>query len=135
MPPYKEKKIEKLFYSTGETAKILNVNITVIRYWEKEFDIIKPRKNNKGNRLFSKKDLENLKMIHHLLKNKGFTIKGAKKTLQSKKNDLQKNVFLKEKLLELKKFLISIRDSLWILKSMPQGHFFLCFTYKKLIFL
>lgn len=112
MSPYKEKKIEKLFYSTGETAKILNVNITVIRYWEKEFDIIKPRKNNKGNRLFSKKDLENLKMIHHLLKNKGFTIKGAKKTLQSKKNDLQKNVFLKEKLLELKKFLISIRDSL-----------------------
>ena len=64
------------------------------------------------NRLFSEKDLKNLKIIHHLLKNNGFTIKGAKKALKSKKNDFQKNIFLKERLLEVKKFLVSLRESL-----------------------
>ena len=112
MPPYKEKKIKKLFYTIGEVSKILNVNVSLVRFWDNEFDIIKPKKNKKGNRLFSEKDLKNLKIIHHLLKNNGFTIKGAKKALKSKKNDFQKNIFLKERLLELKKFLVSLRESL-----------------------
>ena len=116
MPPYKEKEIKKLFYSIGEVSKILNVNVSLIRFWDNEFDIIKPKKNKKGNRLFSENDLKNIKIIHHLLKNNGFTIKGAKKVLKSKKNDLQKNIFLKEKLLEFKKFLVSLRESLWSLK-------------------
>ena len=112
MPPYKEKEIKKLCYTIGEVSKILNVNVSLVRFWDNEFDIIKPKKNKKGNRLFSEKDLKNLKIIHHLLKNNGFTIKGAKKALKSKKNDFQKNIFLKERLLELKKFLVSLRDSL-----------------------
>ena len=112
MPPYQEKEIKKLFYTIGEVSKILNVNVSLVRFWDNEFDIIKPKKNKKGNRLFSEKDLKNLKIIHHLLKNNGFTIKGAKKALKSKKNDFQKNIFLKERLLELKKFLVSLRESL-----------------------
>ena len=112
MSPYKEKEIKKLFYTIGEVSKILNVNVSLVRFWDNEFDIIKPKKNKKGNRLFSEKDLKNLKIIHHLLKNNGFTIKGAKKALKSKKNDFQKNIFLKERLLELKKFLVSLRESL-----------------------
>ena len=107
-----EKEIKKLFYTIGEVSKILNVNVSLIRFWDNEFDIIKPKKNKKGNRLFSENDLKNLKIIHHLLKNNGFTIKGAKKALKSKKNDFQKNIFLKERLLEFKKFLVSLRDSL-----------------------
>lgn len=112
MPPYKEKEIKKLFYTIGEVSKILNVNVSLVRFWDNEFDIIKPKKNNKGNRLFSENDIKNLKIIHHLLKNNGFTIKGAKKALKSKKNDFQKNIFLKERLLEFKKFLVSLRESL-----------------------
>ena len=102
MPPYKEKEIKKLFYTIGEVSKILNVNV-----W-----------------LFSEKDLKNLKIIHHLLKNNGFTIKGAKKALKSKKNDFQKNIFLKERLLEFKKFLVSLRESLWSLKYIFPEHIF-----------
>ena len=112
MSPYKEREIKKLFYTIGEVSKILNVNVSLVRFWDNEFDIIKPKKNKKGNRLFSENELKNLKIIHHLLKNNGFTIKGAKKALKSKKNDFQKNIFLKERLLEFKKFLVSLRESL-----------------------
>jgi len=129
MPPYKEKEIKKLFYTIGEVSKILNVNVSLVRFWDNEFDIIKPKKNKKGNRLFSENDLKNLKIIHHLLKNNGLTIKGAKKALKSKKNDFQKNIFLKERLLELKKFLVSLRESLWSLKCIFPEHIFSSFTY------
>ena len=129
MPPYKEREIKKLFYTIGEVSKILNVNVSLVRFWDNEFDIIKPKKNKKGNRLFSENDLKNLKIIHHLLKNNGFTIKGAKKALKSKKNDFQKNIFLKERLLELKKFLVSLRESLWNLKYIFPELIFSLFTY------
>ena len=129
MPPYKEREIKKLFYTIGEVSKILNVNVSLVRFWDNEFDIIKPKKNKKGNRLFSEKDLKNLKIIHHLLKNNGFTIKGAKKALKSKKNDFQKNIFLKERLLEFKKFLVSLRESLWSLKYIFPELIFSLFTY------
>ena len=129
MPPYKEREIKKLFYTIGEVSKILNVNVSLVRFWDNEFDIIKPKKNKKGNRLFSENDLKNLKIIHHLLKNNGFTIKGAKKALKSKKNDFQKNIFLKERLLEFKKFLVSLRESLWSLKYIFPELIFSLFTY------
>ena len=61
--PYKERKVQKLYYSIGEVAKLFEVNTSLIRFWEKEFDILKPKKNKKGNRLFTKDDLENLKRI------------------------------------------------------------------------
>ena len=110
--PYKEKKIEKLFYSIGEVANLINVNVSVIRFWDKEFEVLKPKKNKKGNRLFTKSDLENVKLIHYLLKIKGYTVKGAKKAIKSNKNHIKENLILKDKLNEIRDFLTSIKQSL-----------------------
>lgn len=82
--PYKEKEDDKLYYSIGEVAKMLDVNTSLIRFWEKEFDILKPHKNKKGNRLFTLKDLDNIKKIYELVKVKGLTLQGAKKALRIK---------------------------------------------------
>ena len=80
--PYKEKKVEKLYYSIGEVADMFNVNTSLIRFWEKEFDVIKPKKNKKGNRFFTIQDIENIKLIYHLVKERGMTLSGAKKKLK-----------------------------------------------------
>lgn len=89
--PYKETKVEKLYYSIGEVAEMFSVNTSLIRYWEKEFDIIKPKKNKKGNRLFTQKDIDNFHIIYHLVKDKGMTLKGAKKKLKENKEDTEHN--------------------------------------------
>ncbi len=82
--PYKEKEIERLYYPIGEVAKMFRVSVSHIRFWEKEFAILKPKKNKKGNRLFTKQDVENLKKIYHLVKEKGYTLEGAKRALRDK---------------------------------------------------
>ena len=87
--PYKEKKVEKLFYPIGEVAKMFDVNTSLIRFWEKEFDIIKPKKNNKGNRLFTQQDVDNFHIIFHLVKERGMTLSGAKKKLKENKEDTE----------------------------------------------
>jgi DNA-binding transcriptional MerR regulator len=84
--PYKEIHIEKVYFTITEVATQLNVNASLLRYWETEFTFIQPKKNKKGDRLYNKKDIENLKLIRHLLKEKGFTIDGAKKHLKENKN-------------------------------------------------
>ena len=83
MPKLKTE-IDKLFYPIGEVAKRYNVNVSLIRFWEKEFDILSPKKNKKGNRLFRKKDIDNLDIIFHLVKERGFTLEGAKKEIERK---------------------------------------------------
>jgi DNA-binding transcriptional MerR regulator len=91
--PYKEKEIEKLYYSIGEVAKMFEVNTSHIRFWSKEFDVIKPATNKKGNRLYTKADLDNLKKIYHLVKEKGFTLRGAKVELkEERKRDREQHV-------------------------------------------
>ncbi|WKS94729.1 MerR family transcriptional regulator [Riemerella columbina] len=74
---------EKLYYSIGEVAKAFDVNTSLIRYWEKEFPIIKPKKNKKGNRYFTPEDIKHLKMIYHLVKEKGYTLDGARIALST----------------------------------------------------
>ena len=74
--------LDKLYYSIGEVAEMLNVNASLIRYWEKEFPGIKPRKNKKGNRNFTKEDIAYLRNIHYLVKERGMTLDGAKKHLK-----------------------------------------------------
>ncbi len=69
---------DKLYYSIGEVAKAFDVNTSLIRYWEQEFPIIKPKKNKKGNRYFTPEDIKNLQMIYHLVKEKGYTLDGAR---------------------------------------------------------
>lgn len=78
---------EKLYYSITEVAEMLDVNTSLIRFWEKEFDSIKPTKNKKGNRLFTKKEIENIKHIYHLVKEKGYTLQGAKENLKTNNNN------------------------------------------------
>ena len=80
---WKEKEIEKLYYTIGEVAEMLDVNTSLLRYWEKEFDILKPRKNTKGDRLFIKEDIETIKLIYHLVREKGYTLEGAQSRLKS----------------------------------------------------
>ncbi len=88
MKEINEKDLTKLYYSIGEVANIFNVNTSLIRFWEKEFNIIQPKKNKKGNRLFTPKDVINFNKIYHLVKIKGFTLDGAKKALKSNDKEL-----------------------------------------------
>ncbi|MFZ5942363.1 MAG: MerR family transcriptional regulator [Bacteroidota bacterium] len=89
--PYKEQKVEKLYFTIGEVAEMFNVNTSLIRFWEKEFDIIKPKKNKKGNRLFTKKDIDHFHMIYHLVKEQGMTLKGAQMRLKENPEEEEKN--------------------------------------------
>ena len=110
--PYKESKVEKLYYSIGEVAKIFGVNASLIRFWEKEFDIIKPKKNKKGNRFFTKQDIDNFYLIFHLVKERGMTLNGAKKKLKENKDDTLNNFEVIKSLNEIKSLLTEIKDTL-----------------------
>ncbi|MFP4487928.1 MAG: MerR family transcriptional regulator [Bacteroidales bacterium] len=108
----KNNKREKLFYSIGEVADMLGEQTSAVRYWEKEFDIIKPRKNKKGNRMFSPADLENMKLIHYLLREKGMTIAGAKKKMSENPDDVRKNHEVIKSLQGIREMLVKIRDGI-----------------------
>lgn len=110
--PYKEPKIEKLFYSIGEVAEMFDVNTSLIRFWEKEFDVIKPKKNKKGNRLFTKEDLENFHLIYNLVKVRGMTLAGAKKKMKENKADIHDDFEIIQTLTQIKEMLIEIRDEI-----------------------
>jgi len=109
---YKEFKIEKLYYSIGEVAQMFDVNTSLIRYWETEFSILKPKKNAKGDRMFRQKDMENLKLIFHLVKERGYTLEGAKKTMKEGGANLEKNYEVIESLSRIRNFLAELRDEL-----------------------
>lgn len=110
--PYKEKPVEKLYYSIGEVAGMLDVPVSTVRFWENEFDILKPMKNKKGNRLFTPQDLKNLKMIHHLLKVEGMTLPGAKKRLAGKFDETDHKYEINESLQKIRELLIDLRDNI-----------------------
>jgi DNA-binding transcriptional MerR regulator len=78
------KQLTKLYYTIGEVADMFSVNTSLIRFWEKEFNLIQPKKSKKGNRMFTPKDIENFNKIYHLVKTSGYTLEGAKKALKSK---------------------------------------------------
>ena len=117
---YKEKETVKLFYSITEVAETFKVNASLIRYWEKEFDILKPKLNKKGNRLFTEQDIEAIKIIFNLVKVQGLTIDGAKKYLKVNKStvkheiktEVTKNTEIETSLLKIKKSLLELRDRL-----------------------
>ena len=109
---YKEKEIEKLYYSIGEVAEIFNVAPSLIRFWESEFDIIKPKKNRKGNRQFTREDIDNVRTIYHLVKEKGFTLQGAKEMLRNDSQAVKDKMEMLESLRSVRKFLVELRDKL-----------------------
>jgi len=110
--PYKEKSIEKMYYSIGEVAKMFNVNASLIRFWEKEFDIIQPFRNKKGNRMFTKADVDNFYIIYHLVKERGFTLQGAKDKMKENKTDTINNVEVIASLNKIRNFLTEMKDNL-----------------------
>ena len=103
---------EKRYYSIGEVSKLLEVKTSLVRFWEKEFDILKPKRNKKGNRLFTQKDLANLKLIYHLVKERGFTLEGAKVKLRENREDTAKNAEVVERLRTIKEALLDIKRGL-----------------------
>src|SRR5690554_5082803 len=109
---YQERAAVKLYYSIGEVAKMFDVNTSLIRFWEKEFDIIQPKKNKKGNRLFTKADVDHLRIIYHLVKERGYTLQGVKEKLKDNKDDVSDNVEVITKLENLRSFLVELRESL-----------------------
>ena len=102
----------KLYYSIGELATAFGVNNSLLRFWEKEFDVLKPKKNAKGNRLFTPDDVKNLQLIFHLLKEKGYTIDGAKNHLKDNKKQTLDKVDIIVKLENIKNQLLLIKNEL-----------------------
>jgi DNA-binding transcriptional MerR regulator len=109
---YKEKEIEKLYFSIGEVAEMFNVAPSLIRFWESEFDLIKPKKNRKGNRQFTKEDIDNVRTIFHLVKEKGFTLQGAKDMLRNDTQAVKDKMEMLESLRRVRGFLLEMRDKL-----------------------
>lgn len=103
---------DKRYYSIGELAKAFNVNASLLRFWDKEFDILKPRKNAKGNRMFTPEDVKNIQLIFHLVKERGFTLEGAKIHLkEGQKKTLDKFEII-SKLEGIKAQLLNIKGEL-----------------------
>ena len=102
---------EKRYYKIGEVAKAFGVNTSLIRFWDNEFDIIKPKKNAKGNRLFTKEDIENFKLIYNLVKERGFTLDGARKKLK-KDPEVVSNQEIISRLEAVKAELLKIKNQL-----------------------
>lgn len=103
---------EKRYYSIGEVADAFNVNASLIRFWEKEFDVLQPKKNAKGNRKFTPQDIKNLELIYHLVKERGFTLEGAKTHLKENKQKTLSNFEIISKLEGIKAELLKIKDHL-----------------------
>lgn len=109
---FKTTEISKIYYSIGEVAKMFDVNTSLIRFWEKEFDVIKPQKNKKGNRLFTKSDVENFHLIYHLVKERGFKLQGAKDKLKTNKKETLNEHEIIKKLQNIKNTLLTIKEEM-----------------------
>jgi DNA-binding transcriptional MerR regulator len=105
-------RIGKMYYSIGEVSEMFEVNQSLIRYWEKEFDILKPKKNQKGNRQFTRQDIDNLRIIYHLVKERGYTLSGAREKLKHNREDVEKSVEIIDTLRKLKSYLLEIKEEM-----------------------
>jgi DNA-binding transcriptional MerR regulator len=112
MVSFNNPKIEKIFFSIGETAEMIGVSQSSIRYWEKTFNELTPRKSSGGTRLFSQNDIELLKLIHHLVKERGLTIKGARKKLKDNREETINTWELVKHLQHVKEELIAIYEEM-----------------------
>ena len=102
----------KLLYSMGEVTEMFDVNASLIRYWESKFDCIKPHKNKKGNRMFTPSDIENFKLIYHLVKEKGMTLEGANNAMKRRGKSVKRDVSILERLQNIRAMLVEVRESL-----------------------
>ena len=105
-------KSTKIYYSIGEVASMLRVNTSLVRFWEKEFDILKPKKNKKGNRQFTKQDVKNYFLIYHLVKKRGYTLNGAKEVLKNNISEIKDQKTIVDKMIKIKSFLLNLKEQL-----------------------
>lgn len=110
--PYKKPKIEKIFFTIGEVAEMIDENTSLIRYWENQFNALKPQKNKKGNRLFTTDDIATIKLIHYLVKERGLTLNGAKQKLKENRDETIQNYEIVKRLQSVRDELIGIRDEM-----------------------
>jgi DNA-binding transcriptional MerR regulator len=103
---------DRIYFSIGEVASMFQVNTSLIRFWEKEFDIIQPHKSKKGNRLFTAKDIDNFHLIYHLVKERGYTLNGAREKLKQNPADMENNLQVYKTLENAKQFLLGIKKHL-----------------------
>lgn len=99
----------KIFFSIGEVAQLFDLNESTLRFWEKEFDHIQPKKTTKGFRQYTKADIENIRMVYHLVKEKGMTLVGAKKVIHDNKRKLSTKLELLDRLTAIKEELLAIK--------------------------
>lgn len=104
-----EKHPEKVYYTIGEVATMFNLNVSNVRYWENEFDILMPKKNAKGDRFFTKKDVANIRIIKELIKERGYTVEGAKIKLRENRDELQERMKIVNSLENIKSFLTQMK--------------------------
>ena len=109
---FKAPKSEKLYFSIGEVAEKFNLAPSALRFWEKEFDTIKPFKNKKGNRFYTQENIDQIAVINHLVKERGLTLKGAKAKIKENKDEVEHNYEIVQKLQEIKTYLIEIKEIL-----------------------
>lgn len=110
--PFHEPEIEKHFYSIGEVADMFEVNASLLRFWEKEFTHIKPHKNKKGNRLFTRENIDQVALVYHLVKERGMTLKGAQQKIKDNKADVVHEYELVKRLNAIKSLLLEIKEEL-----------------------
>jgi DNA-binding transcriptional MerR regulator len=110
--PYKPHETEKVYWTIGEVSDMFGVNTSLIRFWEKEFDILHPHKNKKGNRMFTKEDVDNIRVIFHLVKERGYTLQGAREKLKQNKGDTDNTVEVVKSLKKIREFLVDLRKEL-----------------------
>lgn len=103
---------DKLYYSIGEVATAFGVNSSLIRFWEKEFEIISPKKDTKGSRKFSSDDVKKLQLIYHLVKEQGFTLEGARQRLKDEKQKTLSNFEIVAKLEKVKRELVALKEAM-----------------------
>lgn len=109
---FKEPKSEKHYYSIGEVAGKFGLAPSTLRFWEKEFDTIKPFKNKKGDRFYTQEDIDHLSLINHLVKERGMTLKGAKTKIKENKSETENTFEIVQKLQMIKSYLLEIKDEL-----------------------
>ncbi|MBP6979217.1 MAG: MerR family transcriptional regulator [Bacteroidales bacterium] len=110
--PYKSHTVDKIYYSISEVAAMFGVNPSLIRFWEKEFDILKPKKNKKGNRMFTREDMENLQIIYHLVKERGYTLEGARRQLSLNRDEILPLAQVSHSLKKIRQVLVELDRTL-----------------------
>ena len=110
--PYKERTIEKQYFTIGEVAAQFKVAESLVRFWETEFDELKPRRSKKGNRLYTPQDIDTFRTIFHLVKERGYTIPGAREMLRQKGPQLKDKIDAAQAIERVRAFLVSLKKEL-----------------------